>query len=63
VLLFSEMAMVLDVGLLSDAVQLVLALLLKLDGEQDTEDNDNGAAAVSVEVAEPPLRLAVITAV
>ena len=48
---------------MSDTVQVVVALLDRVDGEQDTELSCAGALAVRVKFWETPFRLAVSRAV
>jgi hypothetical protein len=63
VLLPSETTAALAAALFRDTVQVVVALLARVDGEHDTEVNCAGALAVIVNVWEPPFRLAVSSAV
>jgi len=50
-------------ALFSVTVQVLDALLPKLEGEQDTDESWAGALPVSVNVCDPPLREAVSKAV
>ena len=58
VLLVTETDVALEAALLRETVQVVEALLLRADGEHDTEVSCAGAFAVSVKVCESPFRLA-----
>jgi hypothetical protein len=62
-LLASDTATALEAALLSDTVQLIVALLARLDGEHDTDVSCAGALALSVNVWVPPFMLAASRAV
>ena len=62
VLLASETVMALEVGWFSAMVQVVVALLARVEGEQDRELSWAGALAVRVKLCAPPFRLAVRSA-
>ena len=63
VLLVTETDVALEAALLRDTVQVVEPLLVRDDGEHDTEVSCAGAFAVSVKVCETPFRLAPSSAV
>jgi len=50
-------------GLFNDTVQVLVALLLKVDGEHDTDEICAGAEPVRVKVCAPPFEDAVSSAV